>query len=344
MIRLNLTDADRELLAEALDDPEFDDRTKRKLMVVRMHDLKAPHGFIAKSLNLSKDTVTNYLKLYQAGGLDSLLENRHFRPVSQAEPFFDQIRLHLDQNPVATGKEAAARIKAITGIGYSVEQARRILKKLGFKCRKTASVPGKADGQLQFDFLNEELAPRLEEARQGRRRVFFVDAAHFVHGCFLGLVWCLSRMIVPSASGRRRYNVLAAVETRDLDFVSVRTTESVNAATVCELMAGIARRCPGEAITLVLDNARYQYNHKVMAAAAEHGLELLYLPAYSPNLNLIERVWRLVKSGCLRNKYYETFDAFRAAIDAFIDSLGRERRAELRSLLTENFHIPGFPK
>jgi len=344
MIRIALSEIDREAINEALDDPSIDERQKRKLLALRMHDLNVPHQKIAQLLNISDDTVTNYLKAYEAEGLAGILENRHYKPLSQAVEFFEQIKKSLDEHPVATGKEAADRIKKITGIDYSESQARRIMKKLGFKCRKTGSIPGKADPQLQMDFLTDELLPRLEEARNGDRKVFFVDAAHFVWGAFLGMVWCFTRIFIRTGSGRKRYNVLGAVETKDHDWISVQTTGSINAQVVIELIKKIHRKYSKEEITLVMDNARYQYNAEVRALAESLGIELLYLPPYSPNLNLIERVWKLVKSKCLRNKYYENFDDFQTAIDEFVYSMKGKNKILLKSLITENFSIHSTPK
>jgi transposase len=309
-----------------------------------MHELNVPHGSIAKTLNVSDDTITNYVKLYQEEGLSGVFENRYYQATSQVEPFLDEIRQSLDDEPVSSAKEGAQRIDQLTKIQLSETQARRIMKKLGLQYRKTAGIPGKADPQLQWDFLENELLPRLEEAQKGQRRVFFVDAAHFVLGAFLGMIWCFRRLFIRTSSGRQRYNVLGAVETRDHEMVTVRTTESINAQTVCQLARDIDEKYPGEPITLVLDNARYQRNRQVTELAAELGIELLYLPTYSPNLNLIERVWKLVKSKCLRNRYYEDFGKFRGAIDSFLDSLNGSTKILLESLLTEKFHIPIIPK
>jgi transposase len=344
MIRLTIPEIDREAISEALDDPTVEDRVKRKLMALRMHELNVPHGSIAKTLNVSDDTITNYVKLYQEEGLSGVFENRYYQATSQVEPFLDEIRQSLDDEPVSSAKEGAQRIDQLTKIQLSETQARRIMKKLGLQYRKTAGIPGKADPQLQWDFLENELLPRLEEAQKGQRRVFFVDAAHFVLGAFLGMIWCFRRLFIRTSSGRQRYNVLGAVETRDHEMVTVRTTESINAQTVCQLARDIDEKYPGEPITLVLDNARYQRNRQVTELAAELGIELLYLPTYSQNLNLIERVWKLVKSKCLRNRYYEDFGKFRGAIDSFLDSLNGSTKILLESLLTEKFHIPIIPK
>jgi len=344
VICLTIPDTDQEAILEALDDPSIDDRSKRKLLAIRMHSLNVPHAVIAKTLNISDDTVTNYLKLYQSEGLGGLLESRYFQPVSQVEPFIEAIKQSLDLEPVCCAKEAGERIRKLTGIQLSEAQVRRIMKQMGMQYRKAAGFPGKADPQMQLDFLADELLPRLEEAQTGKRRVFFVDAAHFVLGGFLGMIWCFSRVFIRTSSGRKRYNVLGAVETRDHDLVTIRTTDSINSMTICQLLRKISRKYPGESITLVMDNARYQYNRAVQTLAESMGIELLYLPSYSPNLNLIERVWKLVKSKCLRNRYFEEFSEFQGAIDSFIRSLQGKNRKLLKSLVTENFHIPEIPK
>jgi transposase len=344
VIRLSISESDMESIAEALDDPLFDDRSKRKLLAIRMHAANVPHGTIASTLNISDDTVTNYCKLFAAGGISALLENRYFIPSSKVEAFFEQIKASLIENPVFSAKQGAARIREITGFGLSETQTRRIMKRLGLGYRQAAAVPGGANPQMQLDFLRDELLPRLDEARKGKRRVFFVDAAHFVLGAFLGMVWCLQRLFVKSGSGRQRYSVLGAVETRNHDFVSVRTAGSVNSETLCALLETIHQRYPDEPITLVLDNARYQRNAAVLARANQLRLELLFLPAYSPNLNLIERVWRLVRNQALRNRFFPDFASFRNSIDDFLDSLNKGNRHYLKTLITENFQTFSFPK
>ena len=344
MIKLILSDPQRDEIAEAIDDPATSERAKIKLLAIRLHDLGTPHGHIAAALNITDDTVTSYLKAFRKGGVPELTENRHFRPSSSVEHFLEEITRSLADNPVATAKEAGHRIKQITGVELSEEQARRIMKRVGLAYRKTASIPGGADPQMQLVFLQDELIPRFKEASEGKRRVFFVDAAHFVLGAFLGMIWCLTRMFVRTGSGRQRYSVLGAVETREHDLVSIRTTGSVNSQTVCELIEKISAKYPNEPITLVMDNARYQLNAKVRDCAAINGIELLFLPAYSPNLNLIERVWRLVKSRTLRNKYFPDFTSFRNSIDAFLDSLNDTNRHLLKSLVTENFQTFTIPK
>lgn len=343
MIRLQLTNQDIDDIGEALDDPAISERLKFKLLAVRLHFEGAAHAFIAKSLRFSPNTLTNYLKEFQEGGLAGLLEDRYYRPSSSLAPFWQCLRCSFTVAPVASAKFAVARIEALTGVRLSESQARRTMKQMGMKLRKTAPVPGKVDNQLQFTFYQQEMIPRLQEAAQGKRKVFFIDAAHFVLGAFLGMIWCFSRVFVKTPPGRQRYNVLGAVDSHSKQLISIRTTENISAEVVQRLLDLIRTTHPEIAITLVLDNARYQHCAAVKTKAAALDIELLFLPAYSPNLNLIERLWKLVKKRCLTNKYYDCFARFRNAIDNCLDDLNGPSLSELHSLLTLKFQFFSSP-
>ena len=118
--------------------------------------------------------------------------------------------------------------------------------------------------------------------------MFFVDAAHFVFGTFLCCLWSFKRIFVRAASGRQRFNVLGAWNAVTRELIAVTNTTVVNTETMCELLRKIAALGFTGPITLVLDNARYQRNAVVQALAEQLSITLLYLPSYSPNLNLIE--------------------------------------------------------
>lgn len=190
-------------------------------------------------------------------------------------------------------------------------------------------------------FLKTELEPRLAEARSGQRTVFFVDAAHFVLASFLGWLWCQTRLFVKAASGRQRYNVLGAFNAVSGELVRVTNTSYITAQTVCELLGKIAALDLTTPITLVLDNARYQRCQLVENLAGVLNIELLYLPSYSPNLNLIERLWRFVKKTALNSRYHGSFTAFQGAIDQCLDELPTTHRPRISTLMTAVFQTFG---
>ena len=140
-----------------------------------------------------------------------------------------------------------------------------------------------------------------------------------------------------AASGRQRFNVLGAWNAITRELIAVTNTTVVNTDTMCELLRKIADLGLTGPITLVLDNARYQRNAVVQALAAELGLSLLFLPSYSPNLNLIERLWKFMKRRALYGRYHPTFGDFRAAIQEVHDGLSTKYAEGLATLMTLNF-------
>lgn len=188
----------------------------------------------------------------------------------------------------------------------------------------------------QAQFKATKLDPVLAEAKAGQRDVFFVDAAHFVRGSYLCCVWCLVRMMIRGASGRQRYNVLGAWNAVTRQLIRVSNATRVSSDTMVELLVKIAA-LKTRATTLVLDNARYQHCAKVEAEAQRRGIELLFLTSYSPNLNLIERLWKFTKKKVLRGKTYPDFTAFQAAIDDCLDKTATEYEEPIKALMTLKF-------
>jgi transposase len=203
--------------------------------------------------------------------------------------------------------------------------------------RKVGTIPAKADSQEQEDFLKTKLQPRLRQAERGERTVLFVDAAHFIFGPFLGFLWCLVRLLVPGPSGRKRYNVLAALNAVTHEVIRVANHSYINAESVCALLRQVAAAGLPRPITLVLDNARYQRCGLVQALARSLRIELLFLPSYSPNLNLIERLWKFVKKECLASRPLPDYETFTQTIDDCLNSLRTKHKEQMTTLLTFNF-------
>lgn len=190
--------------------------------------------------------------------------------------------------------------------------------------------------ETQAAFLRDKLEPALAQAKAGGRDVYFVDAAHFVRGAFLCCVWCAVRMWIRGASGRQRYNVLGAWNAVTRERIRISNTTRVSSDTMVDLLAKIAA-AKTRPTTLILDNARYQHCKKVMAEAERLGIELLFLPSYSPNLNVIERLWKFTKAKALRGKHYRDFQLFQQAVDHCLDKTATGYAAEMKSLMTLNF-------
>jgi|TARA_B110000196_G_C20929793_1_gene559337 transposase len=179
----------------------------------------------------------------------------------------------------------------------------------------------------------------LQEAAEGKCHAYFVDAAHFVWGSFLSVLWCFARQFIRSATGRSRYNVLGALNAVTNHMVTITNTGYINSWCVVDLLKELRRMHLDEPITIILDNARYQRCYLVERAAYMYDIELLFLPPYSPNLNLIERVWKFIKKKALNNRSFDSFVNFQNSINQCIDGFTTCHKEELKSLLTFNFQL-----
>ena len=202
-------------------------------------------------------------------------------------------------------------------------------------------LPAKADPEKQKEFLEQEIQPRLDEAKAGKRVVLFVDAAHFALAPFLGFLWSVVRVFIQAPSGRQRFNVLGALNAITHELITITNDAHITAESVCALLEKIANLYVGIPISIFLDNARYQKCALVMEKAKSLKIELCFLPSYSPNLNLIETrsVWKFVKKKCLYSRYYEKFPAFKEAISKCLNETMTTRQSDLDSLLTLRFQL-----
>jgi transposase len=320
-----------------------DPHVQRKMEVLWLLHCGETHERIATLAGVSRSSVQRYLTDYLAGGLDRLRRRAYHGSVSQLDEQQASLEAYFDQHPPHTVQEAQQVIAQRTGICRGLTQVRRFLKRLGLKPRKACAIPvppkstPAEHAQKQAAFLQDELEPRLAEARAGRRQVRFVDASHFVFATFLGYLWCKTRWCVRAASGRKRFNVLGAVDAVSHDLVQVTNHSYINAESVCALLRAVVEAGTGLPITLVLDNARYQKCALVTELAAQLGVELLYLPSYSPNLNLIERLWKFVKKECLSSLHYANYEAFTTAITRCLDDLPTKHKPAMGSLLSHEF-------
>jgi transposase len=315
---------------------------KMEVLLLKSHGL--PHQEIADISGVSLRTVQRYLDDYLEGGLPLLRRCNWVGPKTDLLQHEQSIQEYFWDHPPRNTKEAAKVIFEQTGVRRGLTQVRAFLKThLGLRYRKVAAIPVPPKKTIeehakdQAQFLESELEPALQEARAGQRAVFFVDAAHFVWAPFLGCLWCLARMFVRSATGRKRYNVLGALNAVTHEVITVCNEGYVTADTVCTLLRTLAGAGLQVPITIVLDNAAYQRCELVQSLARQLGIHLLFLPSYSPNLNLIERLWRFVRKQSLNSTWFDSFEQFQGAIDDCLDKMGTDHKQEATTLFVHKF-------
>lgn len=298
-----------------------------------------PHQDICRIVGISNNTLCRYLRMFESGALTKVQAVNFYTPTSELDEYRLRLASHFREHPPTSIKEAMEEIEKLTGLKRSVSAVGKFLTSIGMRPRKVGAIPSKADPEVQEEFKNNKLDPVLQQATQGKRAVYFVDAAHFVWGPFLGVLWSFTRLFLKAPAGRKRFNVLGALNAITHELILITNDTYINAESVCQLLQKIALQHIDTPITLVLDNARYQKCKIVDALAASLNIDLLFLPTYSPNLNLIERLWKFVKKEVLYSKYYSDFGSFKQAISDCLNQTHTTHKEKLDSLLTLKFQL-----
>ena len=304
--------------------------------------LKAVYAYtnvhIGEILSLHYNTVAGYLKQYEEGGIESLYKSNYHRKGSELDEHKETLIEDFNRHPVYSIAHAISRIKKLTGIERKPTQVRAFMSRNGFSYRKLASVPGKLNVEQQKQFIEEELKPVIEKAENGEIELLFCDAAHFTLSAFLCMIWSQVRMFLRTSHGRNRINVLGAINAVSKEVTTLINTTCITAETVMEFLV-ILKEKYSRPVFLVLDNAKYQHCKAVMEKSGELGITLLFLPPYSPNLNIIERLWKFTKKQILYAKYYDSSDKFHNAVKNFFDTVNQVHHDSLVKLMSLNFQL-----
>jgi transposase len=292
-------------------------------------------------LGVSARQVRNWLRLFRNRGLDALCTLAFKGDPGKLRP----AQVERLKAEVATGCFLAAQqicdwVLETFGVAYSARGMRDLLRRVGVSHHKATGFFWKADPDKQEEFLKTH--ERQKQQADGRKtRRYFVDACHPVWGVeMLYRCWLLvgQRFLVGVGGGRKRLNILGAYCPDDQEYLDIRLSrDNVNSQQFVNLLRVLKERHPEtERFILYLDNARYYHTEVVKEWLARHPqFHLEPLPAYSPNLNLIERLWKLLRKEAF-SCWHKSFEAMEQAVSAVLDHLV-DYQEELGTLMTEKF-------
>ena len=294
---------------------------------------------IGELTGLHRHLVRHWIQVYQVGGFSALCQFNYGTNKSDLENHSEGILKSFTQRPPMTAKEAKSRIKELTGISRSPSQVRAFMNRHGLRYLQTGHMPAKADSEKQQQWVKEKLEPAIKEAQNGECHLLFMDAAHFILQPFICALWCVARLFIKASAGRNRINVLGTVNAITKEILTFSNTTYITAETIVAFLQQLKEHYGDVPLKIVLDNARYQHCKLVEAAAKQLNITLLFLPSYSPNLNIIERLWKFTKKKILYAKYYETPHKFHTAITGFFQTVNQKYNADLQKLLTLKFQF-----
>jgi transposase len=319
---------------------EKDRRRYVKITVVLMLDGGFSVEEVAFAFGIDAATVYRYLERYErASTLDEYLNSNY----TGSEPNLtaEQVQVlegELNSRLYSSAKEICALIEERFAVSYTPSGVLALLKRMGFVYKKTRQVPSKADPVAQEAFL--AAFHRLVDASAETDSFYFCDAVHPQHNTRASNGWIKSgrEFRINANSGRSRVNINGALNAHDVSDVVVRSDDRIDSDSTIALLEELQQRRPRGMIYVICDNARYYRSRAVREWLEGSRIALMFLPSYSPNLNLIERLWKYLRKKIIDPIYYPSNEIFREAILRFFRDI-KDHYSALKPLLTLNFHI-----
>lgn len=330
-----LTENQKIILQEAHHSSRFRKNADRIKAILLLNE-----GFsypaVAKILLLDDMTIRRYEKEYKEKGVDGLLECRYQGSKGLLTEIEEkELTKHLKTKVYQTVKEVVAYVENKYAKTYSIDGMTHLLHRLHFVYKKTKVIPGRVDREKQEEFKKDY--HELKSGKYGKGKIYFVDASHPQHNNmpFYGWIYKGETKTIKSNSGRTRLNLNGALNLENME-ITVLSEKTINTHAMMRLIIELEEKQPAEGIFLILDNASYNHSYELALFLEDHPrVEVKYLPPYSPNLNIIERLWKFFHNKH-HDKYFEKFKEFEEEVLSFFQNI-HKYDAELKTLLTDSF-------
>lgn len=319
---------------------ERDKRLADRIKAILMFHNGFTSEQIATALLFDKVTFSRCLKKFKQKGLSGLLEMKYSGGQTKLTLLQEsELKKYLEVNTKRTVKEVVAHIDFKYKIKFSVVGATKLLHRLGFSYKKPKIVPGKADPLKQAQFISKY--NEIKENLKPNDQIYFVDSTHPEHNTKPSYGWILkgkeNDKIIKTNTGRERLNLAGALNLNGKGVV-VLSEKTINKEVTIKLIKKLQKAQPKGKIYLIMDNASYYHANMVKDFVKRKRIKLIFLPSYSPNLNIIERLWRFFHQKITYNHYFETFEEFKKQTLKFFKNLPKYQ-PELNTLLTDNFQL-----
>jgi transposase len=317
---------------------ERDGRVRDRIKAVIAYDDGYSYSEISRILLLDDETIRRHITDYfkyaklapESGGSTGHLDDQDTK----------KLKSHLQEVTYLYVKEICAYVKKTFQKKYSISGMTKWLHANNFSYKKPHGLPAKADKNQQQDFI--KTYNKLKKKSADKEPIYFSDSVHPQHQTRLSYGWILKgeRKEIPTTARQNRVNLIGGICLNGQKLV-YKQAEQVNAYSI-KLFLDKLRQThhDGNKIHVIWDNAGYHRSKKVKRHAKILNIKLHYLPPYSPNLNPIERLWKIMHEHVTYNKYYEKFSEFTDAVLDFFKTIGRKKTI-LKSRITDNFQILG---
>lgn len=316
---------------------ERDKRIADRIKVILLSDDNWSAEAIAEALFIDDATVRRHFNSYK--------EEQKIKPNHKgSEPLLTKneselLSIHLEEECYVKAKDIKAYISKTYNKNLSIPTVTLWLKNNDFTYKKPKLTP-KADPELQKQFITyyEQL---LNKASIDNTPVLFGDGVHPSQQTRPAFGWIKKGKdkVIDVNSARKRLNILGAINLEDMRF-EYQDFKTINGAATIEFFTKLENAYPkATRIDLILDNAGYNKSQEVINFLKSSRIQVHFLPPRSPNLNAIERLWKIMHEHVSNNRVYLKFQDFKKAIFEFFDSSMPLMFDTLVSRITDNFRI-----
>jgi len=294
---------------------------------------------VKEILFLDDETLRCYVENYRIDSIPGLLsDNRGGKACRLSDPQIKSLCHELDNTIHLDTSSVITFVQGQFDICYSASGVRDLLHRLDYVYKKPKLVPGNPDVEAQ-----ELFAEQYEDfmlSKPNDVEVVFIDAVHPEHNSQAAYGWIKrgETRELKTNSGRQRLNLHGAINAETHE-VTVIESDTVDSYSTINLLTAVENKYPAaSSIKVILDNAKYHYSEVVKDYLTKSRIELVFLPSYSPNLNLIERLRGFFKKKVLHNRYHKDIEAFRQACIKFFRTIDKYAN-EISNFMNADFHI-----
>lgn len=312
------------------------ERDRIKAILLRSEGWTLPQ--ISQALRLHQSTIIKHIEAYKTAGK---LKNESGGSKSNlTDEQTEELITHLEANIYAHNHQIVLYIKERFGVLYTVAGLHKWLHRNGFSYKKPKGLPHKADSELQQQFIEEYNKLKQEVSEQ--EPILFMDAVHPTQATKLTYGWIRTGQIkhVGTTASRTRLNIIGAIQLGSIAQAVTAQYETINGESIMDFMAKIrAQYATQKTIHIILDKAGYHRSFLVAEQASKLNIKLHFLPPYSPNLNPIERLWKVMNEQVRNNRFFKSAKDFKEAINGFFDKLLPKIGNSLDGRINDNFQL-----
>lgn len=314
---------------------ERDSRVSDRIKAVLLYSEGWTQKQIAQALRIRYETVQDHINDYKK--LKKLKpENGGSKPKLSRQQS-ELLIQHLEEHTYLKAEFICEYVEENFFVKFTVSGMTKWLLNHSFSYKKPKGTPAKADSEKQREFI--EFYEKLLNNTDENEPIEFVDAVHPTMATKVTQGWIRKGTNKPIATtaSRTRLNLLGSINLECME-VTIADHETIDSKAMGKHFKSLRERYPkAPKIHVIADQGPYNTSSETRKFANQYGIVLHFLPPYSPNLNPIERLWKVMNEHARNNRVFKSAKEFRKTITEFFDRTWPQIAHSMTDRINDNF-------